>query len=359
MNYKVSEEDYITVLEQQLKQKQKRPITLFLFLFCTAGQTLFVIYMLLSSTPSAAGIASLLVLSVSLTGLSLLNFFRIRPRAKKYFSMLRSKGRISEEFWKLHTLKLEDKTISIRFGSYSNSCEITQIRVIDNKTNAYLLYLGKSQSVFDIVPYSAFRSEPQRAGFADRLRQAALRFSLRGSETIRDSISPDARVLAEFSYDEASYLKDQQSAFRRMFTTKLAWTPLTVLLLAVACSFLAYAISSGRVLTILMAVAVAVLLNFHYVRIFSPLIGRRIRRDARELLPYFPDGKIKVYLDKTNGKIVAAGSVYCIAFPFPDIKAVRRIPGGAAFYLNQNLVFTIPSMENISEIQSLVQNAKG
>ena len=63
MNYKVSEEDYITVLEQQLKQKRKRPVPLFLFLFSTAGQTLFVIYLLLSSTPSAAGIAGLLVLS--------------------------------------------------------------------------------------------------------------------------------------------------------------------------------------------------------------------------------------------------------------------------------------------------------
>ncbi|WP_411676084.1 hypothetical protein [Caproicibacter sp.] len=359
MNYKVSEEEYITVLEQQLKQKRKRPVPLFLFLFSTAGQTLFVIYLLLSSTPSAAGIAGLLVLSVSLTGLSLLNFFSTRPRAKKYLSMLRSKGRISEEFWKLHTLKLEDETISIQFGSYSNSCEITQIRVTDNKTNAYLLSLGKSQSVFDIVPYSAFGSEPQRAGFAERLRQAAIQVSLRGSEAVRDSIPPDARVLAEFSYDEDSYLKDQQSAFRRMFTTKLAWTPLTILLLAASCFLLAYAISSGRVLSILTAVAAAVLLNFHYIRIFSPLIGRRIRRDARELRPYFPDGKIKIYLDKAKGQMVAVGSVYCISFPLSDMKAVRRIPGGAAIYLNQNLILTISSMENISEIQSLVQNAKG
>lgn len=144
-----------------------------------------------------------------------------------------------------------------------------------------------------------------------------------------------------------------------MFTTKLAWTPLTILLLAASCFLLAYAISSGRVLSILTAVAAAVLLNFHYIRIFSPLIGRRIRRDVRELRPYFPDGKIKMYLDKAKEQMVAVGSVYCISFPLSDMKAVRRIPGGAAIYLNQNLILTIPSMENISEIQSLVQNAKG
>lgn len=353
MNYKISEDDYITVLEQQLKQKRKSPVSFFLFLLSTAGQTLFIVYMLLTSPPSAAGVVGLLALSVSLTVLSLISFFRVRPRAKNYLATLRARGKISEEFWKLHTLKVEDETISVRFGSFSNSCEITQIRVEDNRVNAYLLYLGSSKSVFDIVPYSVFGNEKQRLGFADMLRQAALQSHLRSGETVRDSVSPDARVLTEFTYDKHSYLKDQKSAFRRMFTTKLAWTPLTVLFLAVSCFFLAYAVSSGRIFSILLAAAAAVLLNFHYIRIFSPLIDRRIRRDARELLPYFPDGRIRVLLDKAKRQIVAAGSIYCIAFPFSDIQAVRRIPGGMAFYLNQNLIFTASGLENISEIKPL------
>lgn len=356
MNYKVSEEDYITVLEQQLKQKRKGPIQLSLFLLSTVGQTLAVLYAVLSSRVSGVSAAGLLALSVALTALSFINFFRLRPRAKNFFHLLRARGKISEEFWKLHTLKLEEEKLSVRFGSFSNSCDVTQVRVVDNKVSAYLLYLGRSQSIFDLVPYSAFGDETRRAGFAETIRQAAFRRNLHDSEAIRDFISPDARVLAEFTYDKEDYVKDQRDAFRWMFTTKLAWTPVSILLLAVACLLIFFAVSDGRILSILLAAAAALFLNFHYIRIFSPLIDRKIRRDAQELSPYFPGGRCKVYLDKTRKQIVLSGSIYCMAFSFSEIKAVRKIPGGAAFYLNQNLVFTLPLSEDISEIQSILHS---
>lgn len=352
MNYKISEEDYITVLEQQMKQKRKNPIQLAITFISTIGQTLAVLYMILASRIAGMNALFLAVLSIALTVLSVVNFRNVHPRAKNYLELLRSKGKISEEFWKLHTLKVDDEKLSVHFGSYANSCEITQIRLVDNHVNAYLLYLGQTQSIFDIVPYSAFGDEKQRTGFSQTILRAAFQSALRDSEEIRDSISPEARVLAEFTYDEASYLKDQRDAFRRMFSTKLAWTPLSIVLLVIPCISLFYAFSDGRIVLILLAVAATLLLNFHYVRIFSPLIDRKIKRGYQELLPYFPDGRYKALLDKAQKQIVLAGSIFCMAFPFSEIKAVRKIPGGAALYLNQNLVFTLPFRGDISELQS-------
>ncbi|QAT50906.1 hypothetical protein EQM14_14640 [Caproiciproducens sp. NJN-50] len=181
MNYKISEEDYVSVLEQQLKQKRKSPVQLFVFLLSTAGQMLVVCYLILSTHASGIRAAGLAALSVILTALSLVNFLRLRPRAKNYFRVLRAKGKISEEFWKLHTLKLEGEKLSVRFGSISNSCGITQIRVADNKVNAYLLHLGQTQSIFDIVPYSAFGNEKQRAEFPETIHQAAFQCTSRRS----------------------------------------------------------------------------------------------------------------------------------------------------------------------------------
>lgn len=355
MNYKISEEDYITILEQQLKQKRKNPIQFFIFLLSTVGQMLAVCYLILSTHPSGGMAAGLAALSFALTALSLVNFLRLRPRAKNYFTALRAKGKISEEFWKLHTLKLDGEKLSVRFGSFSNTCGIMQVRVVDNKVNAYLLYLGQTQSIFDIVPYSAFGNEKKREEFAETIRQAVFQFNLRDSETIRDAISPDARVLADFIYDEKSFLKDQRNAFRRIFTTKLAWTPVSILLLVIPCFLLYYAIADGRAVSIILAAAASLFLNFHYIRIFSPLIDRNIRRDAKELLPYFPDGHFKVYLDRARKKIVIAGSIYCMSFAFSEIKAVREIPGCAACYLNQNLIFTFPYAGNVSELQSILE----
>ena len=352
MNYKISEEDYITVLEQQLKQKRKNPIQLAITFISTIGQMLAVLYMILTSRITGVNALFLAALSIALTALSVVNFRNVHPRARNYLGVLRSRGKISEEFWKLHTLKVDDEKLSVHFGSYSDSCEITRIRLVDNQVNAYLLYLGQTQTIFDIVPYSAFGDEKQRAEFSQKIRRAAFQSALRGSEEIRDSVSPDARVLAEFTYDETSYLKDQRDAFRRIFSTKLAWAPLSIVLLVIPCISLFYALSDGRIVAILLAVAVTFLLNFHYVRIFSPLIDRQIKRGYQELLPYFPDGRYKVLLDQAQKQIVLTGSIFCMAFPFSEIKAVRKIPGGAGFYLSQNLVFTFPFSGDVSELQS-------
>lgn len=348
LKYTVSEADYISFLRGQFKRRRNRPLALILFLLSTAGQTALAVYCLASGLARGTGAALMALLSVGLTALSIFNRQACGQRARGYYAMLKRAGKVPANLSQRCVLTIDNDEVSIEANGAARAYPASDIAVEDYDADGLGLFCQGRMAA--ILPESAFASPEQRAQYLSALRDAALRCDIKTPEEIEASIpdAPFARL--DYAYTKKDYVSHQIKAYRGIFKTPLGWPPITIALLLLSAGVVCFAAVKGiSAFGWVCAVMLAALMNMHYIRIFSPLIKRRILKTIPPLLARFPDRAVKCYFGGES--IVIAGSQFALSFPRDQIKAARNFGDFMALYINQSLILTIPRPKTCSEAE--------
>ncbi|MGI6028767.1 MAG: hypothetical protein ACOX81_05120 [Candidatus Heteroscillospira sp.] len=339
LRYKVSEENYIEMLQKQLKRRDRSPISLLITFVCTIGQMGMLIYLIATGGVTGKNVYILGAMSALIFILNIIYRVTTHRRASVTLQRFKLQGKISEDFWKDHEFRLDSDSLTVRFGSLRSVYSLQEINGYEELDSSLLIYC--KGTVADIVPYTAIED---KEAFLEAIREAQHTQIVDNAERLRDDVPASFKYHFNYSYTLDSYLAHQREAYRRLYTTKLILNWHTIIRLFVSLYALGYIFINPKPWVVALCIAVFIIFNLQHIVTFTPLCNLTIKSGLGDTLAHKPDPETDAYI--TADSIIIRGSMHSLDIPVKEVKAMRRIKGGVALYLPKNVMLTIPEPEH-------------
>lgn len=276
LTYQVSRDDYTALLADMIRRNDRRPYRIFTTLLLTVGQMVLIGWLCIFRLQSGQQRTFLAVWSILLAAVTAARFVTVRQRAKGTLQRLEYTGRLPEDFWKPHRLKLSQDTLQLQYGAQSLSCPLHGLTQVKVQNGALYLYCGNT--MFDIIPCSAFENEAKMLAFAQSLKQQAAQ----SAPAEQESKTPDSPAVPDelnWHMDSAAFADGQYQAYRTMYYRYRFLRPATFVRLAVSAAAVVNLMHQLTPLNIGVSVLVLLLANLENISMIPAVCRLRIRRE--------------------------------------------------------------------------------
>lgn len=330
--YSVQEEHYKTALKYSFQEKIKHPSWVAVRLFCSIGQLLLCLAYILDGYFSGKAALYLIGASFLLCGLSLVYFRDTDAQARSDFKRLKSKGFISEDFWKQHLLTLSDGSIHLTYGCRSIPLDNWLMKAVLFEN---IIILQQGNLMIDAIPVAELNGTEHELIL--QLQQEATLGAKRAAAEAFDKIQGTPFYSFNCSYSPGLYFKAQCHAERAFYLSRYSISLSRILLLLCSLGVILYSLKYFSLASSLIALYVCLFLNMRYVIVFSPLLKIAVRRNLNSLPPFLPGAAVcwRFYDDY----VVLQGDSYCLLIHYSEICAVLSIPEGLAIRTEKGASF--------------------
>ena len=328
------------MLQMQLKRKNRSFLSLLITFLCTFGQMGVLIYMIASGAVAGKHIYILGAMSIAIFVLNIVYRLTTHRRAVVALERFKLQGKLSDDFWKQHEFRLDEDSLTIRYGALKSVYSLQEINGYEELPSSYLIYC--KGVVADIVPYTALEDRQQ---FLDTIRDAQHTQVVENAESMRDDIPAGYKYHLHYAYTLDSYMAQQREGYRKMYTTKLIFNLHTVIRFLISIYALGYIFINPQPWIVVLCLAVFLVFNLQHIVTFTPLCNLTIKSGLGDVLAHDPDPETDTYI--TADSIIIRGSIHALDIPIKDVKAMRRIRDGVALYLPKNVILTIPSTATV------------
>lgn len=340
LRYKVSEENYIEMLQMQLKRKNRSLLSLLITFLCTVGQMGVLIYMIAVGTVTGKHVYILGAMSITIFVLNIIYRLTTHRRAVVALQRFKLQGKLTDDFWKEHEFRLDTDSLTVRYGGLKSVYTLQEINGYEELPSSFLIYC--KGVVADIVPYAALEDKEQ---FLAAIRDAQHTQILENAESMRDDVPASFKYHFHYAYSLEGYLAQQREAYRKLYTTKLIFNMHTVIRFLISIYALGYLFINPKPWIIALCVGVFLIFNLQHIVTFTPLCNLTIKSGLGDVLAHNPDPETDTYV--TADSIIIRGSVHALDIPIKDVKAMRPIKDGVALYLPKNVILTIPNTDTV------------
>ncbi|WP_312942745.1 hypothetical protein [Oscillibacter sp.] len=272
LTYKVPKQAYIDLLADMIRRNERRPIRVFtLFLLTVVQMAAVILLCIFRLNPDQR--VFFLVWSILLAALTLLRRCTVMSRAKGTLRRLEYTGQLPEDFWKEHKLGTVDGQLRLRYGAQRISCPLHGLSRVEERAEALHLYCG--ETMFDIVPDSAFPNREAMKRFARSLRDQAAHSQPPTAK--RENVPEDGLSwhMEENILEDGQYLAFRTLYYRHRFLRSATFVRLVISVLAVINLF-----RDASALNIALSVVLLVLANLENLSMLPFICRLRIRREV-------------------------------------------------------------------------------
>lgn len=273
LTYQVPRQAYADLLADMIRKNDRRPIRIAIALLLTAGQMAAVAFLCVFRL-EAGERTFFVVWSLLLAGLTVLRRCTVKQRANGTLQRLEYTGQLPQDYWKEHHLRVTEKELRLRYGEQILSCPLYGISRVEEQGEALHLYCG--ETMFDIVPETAFSSRDAMQKWAEGLRASAAGASApetaeTAPESLRDGVS--------WAMEEQAFQEGQYQAYRILYYRYRFLRPATFVRLAVSVAAVISLMGSRSPANVALCAALLVLANLENLSMIPPLCRLRIRRE--------------------------------------------------------------------------------
>ena len=312
LHYKVSEENYIEMLQMQVKQKNRSFLSLLITFLCTFGQMGVLIYLIVTGGVTGKHIYILGAMSVAIFVLNIIYRLTTHRRAVVALQRFKLQGKIPEDFWKEHEFRLDKDCLTVRYGALKSVYTLQEINGYEELPSSYLIYC--KGVVADIVPFTALTDKEQ---FIASIREAQHTQIQENAESLRDDIPASFKYHFHYAYTLDSYLAQQREAYRKLYTTKLIFNLHTAIRLLISLYALGYIFFNPKPWIIALCIAVFLVFNLQHIVTFTPLCNLTIKSGLGDVLSHKPDPETDAYI--TPDSIIIRGSMHALDIPIKEV----------------------------------------
>lgn len=340
----IRETDYVAILEGDLREKRKKPVSVAFFLLSTVGQSLVVALSWMSGKLEGNALAALAALSLAMTTMACFNRYACAYLAKKRFGILRAAGKAPKTGTGKTEFLLHADSLEIR-GEKSISLPAELLEIVQYASYGTMIKSGGEW--IGGIPDRAFASSDERDAFLDGIRDAKLRASFQDEQTLHAHIPSDSFADYPYEFSKETFYAQERAAYRAIPRTALVRNPITVLEITLSLLTVCLMLMQRSMLSICIGLPVLVLLNLNWLKIYTLYIDTLIGRSLIGMPERFPDRKVHYYFGER--RMYAMGSVFALSFPYEQIAEIKRFDGFIAIYLSKSLVFTVGKPQNMTE----------
>jgi len=333
LTYKISEDEYLGLLVVMLRRTERTPGRILAFLMLTVVQMGWMAYTLATAGLSRRDTIILGMLSAVLALINALYRALRRARAKNALSHMKASGQILPDYWKTHTLAVDDGKVLLQFGGVRLEAVSGDIGpVVETEELLLLLSGGK---VFDAVPTSAFRSEEEKTNFLEALR------ARRPSAAAAEDVPPDAVWTFHYAMGGADFVKNQIRCYRAVYFTQNMLKLFPVAKLLASIYMLYYAFAKAGSLTRIFLVLFVLFINLAAIVAATPMAKYYLLRKVPALnIPESRQMEITVWFTRDAAHVLTNGSLSVTALR--DLGLCRRVSGCCAVYFGAWPALMIP-----------------
>ena len=343
LSFTISQEEYCHAVELMLRQRRKTPANILIFLFMTVVQFGFALWNFFSSSQPDSVKTVLLIISACIFIVQIIYQFSLRGRAKAQMELDIRKGKISSDFWSRQYLALRDDVFIVKCGKSELKYDCAYYSSVKELDNMLLICFTRGKTVHQLmVPVSAFSSAEQVDEFLAAMEQSKRNSITTGLKLENHKRPEEPEYSVAFSYDLASFCKDQVKAARGAYLDRIGWTLSTVARLA-ASIFLIYHIIIGSYESTsfsVFVVCIIIVLLYPLILAFTPLCSLLVKNNARVL--FCGMDSISCTIDAFDGTLYYKSEVFYNEIPLENVYSVVCAKLFTAFYLKDNSVLTIP-----------------
>ena len=340
--YRISKEEYLEALLQQLKRRRTSWLNLILLAVLTVGQMSFAVWNVASGRLTGALAVTVLILSGAICVLQLCYQLCLTQRARHAMERDIASGKIAQDFWSTQILRLMDELLELRCGKLKLSYDCAYFQKEEICGPLLVLTMKKEKTIHQLmVPLAAFGGEKARKEFVQALYTAKRTSILAGFESTLEKPPEDALETLRCTYTRDDFVHDYIQSSRRAYLTAAGWTLSTFARLA-GTAFLLYHLFSGSFNSAaykVFAVLVCILLCYPYLVTFSPLIIPIARKYALSLFAGLDT--VRFQLDYTPDSLIFSGDTFYNRIPRTQIKAVCNTEKNRFIYLKDGTSVTI------------------
>ncbi|WP_300413352.1 hypothetical protein [uncultured Oscillibacter sp.] len=272
LTYQVPRRAYAGLLEEMIRRNDRRPLRVAAALLLTVGQMAVVAWLCVFRLEPGQR-AFFLGWSLLLAGLTVLRRRTARQRANGTLQRLEYTGQLPPDYWKDHHLRITETELRLRYGDQTLSCPLYGLSRVEEREDALFLRCG--ETIFDIVPESAFPSREAMGVWAEALRTKAS-----GAGKAPQPEAPEDAV--SWTMEERDFLEGQYQAYRILYYRYRFLRPATFLRLAVSVAAAVSMVYNRTPVSIALSAAVLLLANVENISMVPALCRLRIRRELGE-----------------------------------------------------------------------------
>lgn len=272
--YRVPKELYIDLLADMIRANERRPLKVFVALLMTVGQLMVVIWLCISRLESDQKIF-FLVWSLLLAGLTILRRCTVKQRAKGTLQRLEG-SQLPMDYWEEHHLRTIGHELHLSYGDQKLTCPLYGITRIDEKSEA--LYLYCQNTIFDIIPATAFQDQAAMGKCAATIREMAICESNGSEEDMLQKVVPSGGVSWEM--EEQDFENGQYLAFRTLYYRYRFLRKATFIRLAVSVAAVIHLMNHRSAVNVAVSVLILLLANLENISMLPVVSRMRIRREV-------------------------------------------------------------------------------
>lgn len=274
LTYQVPRQAYAGLLADMIRKNDRRPLRVAAALLLTVGQMAAVALLCVFRLEPGQR-AFFLVWSLLLAGLTVLRRCTVRQRANGTLQRLEYTGQLPQDYWKEHRLRIKDGELRLRYGDQILSCPLYGISRVEERADCLFLYCG--ETVFDIVPESAFSGADAMGRWARDLRAQAA-----GSSPPAETAPEPSGDAVSWTMEEKAFQEGQYQAYRILYYRFRFLRPATFVRLAVSAGAAVSLVYNRAPANTALCAALLLLANVENISMIPPLCRLRIRRELGE-----------------------------------------------------------------------------
>ena len=282
LKYKVTPEDYMTMVKYLMKEKRNRFGGIVKLLFLTVIQ-MGIVAVLILKVPDVPVWTKwmLAVISLIVAGLAVFQNFFFDVRARMVLEQ-RDRNDKKGAFWMEHKLSLHDNIVRVNYGDQKAEIDARQVSGVVKLDTVTLIRMG--WNVFEVVPNSVTEKAEWPAFEKELLHR---RYEVAEAE-VSDACE---KVLAKARYQESVRIGEEELIDTLVRMKRLSyglfcgWSPREAITLGLPILILIYAVSLGEAFYIGLAVLALRLFNLNLILTFTPYYRKMVRSrliEARE-----------------------------------------------------------------------------
>lgn len=272
LTYQVPREMYIELLADMIRRNERRPIRLATALLMTVGQMAVVILLCIFRLEAGQRVF-FLIWSVLLAALTVLRRSTVKLRAKGTLQRLEYTGQLPEDFWKEHRLRTVGQELRLQYGTQRLSCALINVTQVEEKAHALYVYCG--ETVFDIVPETAFGSRDAMLRFAKTIRTLAANAEVPPEKAASKPEDGLFWTMEETHFEDGQYL-----AYRTLFYRYRFLRPAMFARLAVSVFAVISLMNGAAGFNLAICIVLLILANLENISMIPFVCRLRIRREV-------------------------------------------------------------------------------
>lgn len=345
--YHISEEDYINILEDQFKQRRTGILNIFLFILMTVGQSAYAVWYIITAHPKTKIVVCIAFLSISISIIQIFYQHAIRLRAVQTLKTQKKRKAISEDFWKLQVLTLENDILTLRCGKEKLSYDCAYYIKAETVGDALVLTFKRGKNIQQIIlPIRVFQTENEKEEFISKLQVSRQNSILAGMSEINEIVEENYEYSVQYSMTKKQFADALVQCTRKYYVTRAGLSLKNIARIA-GTVFLLGNVIMGKINTgpfILFAVLVSFLLMIPYISAFSPIQSAFARQNAENIFRGLDtmDFQLAVFTDR----IAWRGDSFLNEIPIEKLIAAEKTNNIAFLFFNNNSSVFVPITEN-------------